>query len=287
MMDSIRRKKRSFLAVWLGCVAAAALLLAWQVSVPAAGCRSEDLASIPDDTLMAAAMRRAAEAAAQEDDAVPPQAEPPRRVFLTFDDGPSPTTEKVLDILREEGVPATFFVIAADNNAEYLPLLQRTLAEGHQIALHSCSHSYKEIYKNPAAYWADLKALRAQLAPYVPGVDEIRWIRFPGGSTNTVSHKYGGSSIMKSLKAQAEEKGYFYVDWNVCAQDAVGGHPSASEIYHNVVDGVGDKTVCVVLMHDTKATKTTAEALPDIIDWFKEHGFTFCTVDELEENVTG
>lgn len=282
-MRSVRIKKRWFLAAWLVCCALAVLLLAWRVCSPPPGCRTEDLASIPDDALMAAAQQTQQEnTAGQGPDA--PDGAPPRRVFLTFDDGPSKTTETVLDILKEEGVPATFFVIAAENNEQYLPILARTAAEGHQIALHSCTHEYREIYRNPAAYWADIKALKAQLAPYLPDdMEELCWLRFPGGSTNTVSHRYGGSSIMKSLKAQAKEKGYHYVDWNVCAEDAVGGHPSASEIYHNVIDDVGDKTSCVVLMHDTRATKTTAEALPDIIHWFKEHGFEFCTVSALAE----
>lgn len=285
-MGSVRTKKGLFLAIWLVCAGAAMLLLAFRVHAPAAGCRAEDLASIPDDALMAAAMQNEQQGDGENGPAAP-DGEPPRRVFLTFDDGPSKTTETVLDILKEEGVPATFFVIAAENNQQYLPLLARTAAEGHQIALHSCTHEYREIYRSPAAYWADIKALKAQIAPYLPAdAGELCWLRFPGGSTNTVSHKYGGSGIMKSLKAQAKEKGYHYVDWNVCAEDAVGGHPSASEIYHNVVDGVGDKTTCVVLMHDTRATKTTAEALPDIIHWFKEHGFTFCTVSELEEPET-
>lgn len=286
MMQSIRRKKRLFLSLWLVGVLGLAALLFCKVTQPEPGCRAEDLTRIPDDALMVFAAKRAQPAAAPAQDGAP-ATDGPKRVFLTFDDGPSATTETVLDILKEEGVPATFFVVAAENNEKYLPLLQRTVAEGHQIALHSCSHEYRAIYKNPAAYWADLKALRAQIAPYVPDAASIKWIRFPGGSTNTVSHKYGGSNIMKSLKAQAEEKGYHYVDWNVCAEDAAGGHPSASEIYHNVVDDVGDKTVCVVLMHDTRATKNTAEALPDIIHWFMENGFEFCTVSALESAEEG
>ncbi len=284
MMGSVRVKKRLFLAAWLACAAAAVLLLAWRVCSPAPGCRAEDLASIPDDALMAAAVQNTRQGEPAQDNPAAPSGQAPRRVFLTFDDGPSKTTETVLDILKEEGVPATFFVIAAENNEQYLPLLARTAAEGHQIALHSCTHEYRDIYRNSAAYWADIKALKARIAPYLPGdVEELCWLRFPGGSTNTVSHKYGGRSIMKSLKAQAEEKGYHYIDWNVCAEDAVGGHPSASEIYRNVVGDVGDKTTCVVLMHDTRATKTTAEALPDIIHWFKEHGFEFCTVSALSD----
>ena len=85
----------------------------------------------------------------------------------------------------------------------------------------------------------------------MPADQEIKWLRFPGGSTNTVSHRYGGSDIMKKLKADAESRGFTYVDWNVCAEDSLGGHPSASTIYNNIIREVGDKNTCVVLMHDT------------------------------------
>ena len=206
-------------------------------------------------------------------------------VYLTFDDGPSATTESVLDTLKAEGVPATFFVMAADNNEEYLPLLERTVQEGHLIALHTCSHDYKSIYKSPDAYWDDLQKLREKLLPYVPADHEIKWLRFPGGSTNTVSHRYGGSDIMKKLKADAESRGFTYVDWNVCAEDSLGGHPSASTIYNNIIREVGDKNTCVVLMHDTNATKNTAAALPDVIRWFKNAGYRFDTVDHLEKKI--
>lgn len=202
-------------------------------------------------------------------------------VYLTFDDGPSQTTETVLDVLKQEKVPATFFVVAAENNEKYLPVLERTVAEGHLIGLHSCSHEYKTIYASPNAYWDDLEKLREKLLPYVPAEKEILWLRFPGGSTNTVSHRYGGSDIMKTLKKQAADRGFTYVDWNVCAEDAVGGHPSASTIYNNVIKEAANKNVCIVLMHDTNNTKNTAAALPDIIRWFKNAGYRFDTVDHL------
>lgn len=86
---------------------------------------------------------------------------------------------------------------------------------------------------------------------------------------------------MSELKAQAEEKGYTYVDWNVCAEDAVGGKPSANTIYRNVVRETGEQTQCIVLMHDSATTRTTAEALPDIIQWYKDQGFAFCTVEQV------
>jgi len=228
-------------------------------------CTAADLTTAPD-----AVFAQAQQASAED----------VRLVCLTFDDGPSKNTAKVLDILAEKQVPATFFVVASDHNSNYLPLIARQQSEGHQVALHSCTHDYSQIYQNPQAYWNDIEALKQRLSAYVDA-DGIRYLRFPGGSTNTVSRRYGGSGIMKQLKAQAEEKGYHWVDWNVCAEDAAGGKPSAERIYQNVIQDAADQSVCVVLMHDTAATGNTVEALPQIIDWFRENQYTFCTVQEV------
>lgn len=268
MKASMKRKRIFWLTAWGVCCAAVAGAMLWAAGQSAV-CSNADLTNVP--VVPAAAGQ--SETPEQE-----------KRVFLTFDDGPSATTESVLDILKEKGVCATFFVVGAENNQKYLPLLQRMTEEGHQIGLHSYSHSYKTIYESTTAFWADIKQLRQTIEPYVD-LDTIHWLRFPGGSTNTVSHKYGGSGIMKALKEQAEEKGYRYVDWNVCAEDAAGGHPSAETIYENVVKEAEGKTTCVVLMHDTKATKNTVEALPDIIDWFSENGYRFCGISELNQQI--
>lgn len=247
----------------------AALLLRY---LTPAGCGRSDLSPVPETDFMQHAVRASAK------EQKPTQQ---KIVCLTFDDGPSKVTPRVLDTLSSEGVPATFFVMAADNNKNFLPLVKRELAEGHQVALHSGSHEYSQIYADTGAFWQDIKSLRAALSDYMD-TDSLHYLRFPGGSTNTVSRKYGGSDIMKRLKAQAKEKGYRYVDWNVCANDAVGGHPSAQTILQNIIADVGEKPVCVVLMHDTAATGNTAEALPDIIAWFRESGYTFCTVEEMD-----
>lgn len=203
----------------------------------------------------------------------------PKIVCLTFDDGPSKTTPDVLAALKDAGVHATFFVVATGYNEKYLPLLTEASAAGHQIALHSASHEYSDIYRSSEAYWADLALLKERIAPYV-NAKSIRYLRFPGGSTNTVSRRYGGKGLMKQLKSEAEQKGYQWVDWNVCAEDAVGGHPGADTIYRNVVRETGEQTDCVVLMHDSSSTRTTAEALPDIIRWYADNGYTFLTVAE-------
>lgn len=203
----------------------------------------------------------------------------PKIVCLTFDDGPSKNTTPILEILDREQVPATFFVCAQDANENYMPLVADIAAAGHQIALHSATHQYSKIYASTDAFWQDMKALRQALEPYVD-VESIDWLRFPGGSTNTVSRRYGGKGLMQQLKNEVEQRGWQWVDWNVCAEDAVGGHPSADTIYRNVVRETGEQTHCVVLMHDSATTRTTAEALPDIIRWYTDNGYTFLTVAE-------
>ena len=214
--------------------------------------------------------------------AAPPasQAELPPLVCLTFDDGPSRTTPAVLAALEETEVPATFFVVANENNERYLPLIRQAQQAGHEIALHSASHRYSDIYRSTDAFWADIELLRQRIAPYVDAA-AVSCLRFPGGSTNTVSRKYGGDAIMQDLKAQAEARGWRWLDWNVSAEDAAGKKLSAEEICRNVTRGSEGRDRCIVLMHDSATTATTAEALPAIIRWYKENGYAFCTVTQL------
>ena len=235
------------------------------------GCTQQDLTPVPDTSALCPA------AAAFADNAG--SAQPEKWVCLTFDDGPSRTTPAVLAALDAAGVHGTFFVVATGYNEKYLPLLTQAAAAGHQIALHSASHEYSDIYGSSEAYWADIALLKERIAPYVDA-ESIRYLRFPGGSTNTVSRRYGGRELMKQLKSEVEQKGWQWVDWNVCAEDAVGGHPSADTIYRNVVRETGQQTNCIVLMHDSATTRTTAEALPDIIRWYADNGYTFLTVAE-------
>ena len=235
------------------------------------GCTQQDLTPVPDTSALCPA------AAAFADNAG--SAQPEKWVCLTFDDGPSRTTPAVLAALDAAGVHGTFFVVATGYNEKYLPLLTQAAAAGHQIALHSASHEYSDIYGSSEAYWADIALLKERIVPYVDA-ESIRYLRFPGGSTNTVSRRYGGRELMKQLKSEVEQKGWQWVDWNVCAEDAVGGHPSADTIYRNVVRETGQQTNCIVLMHDSSSTHTTAEALPDIIQWYADNGYTFLTVAE-------
>ena len=241
-------------------------------AAPLIGCRENDLTPVPDTEFLTPAP--SSEPAVSQ-----PSAPPEKWVCLTFDDGPSKTTPAVLEALNNAEVKATFFVVATGYNEKYLPLLTEASAAGHQIALHSASHEYSDIYRGSDAYWQDIALLKQRVSPYI-NAESIRYLRFPGGSTNTVSRRYGGKGLMKQLKSEVEQKGYQWVDWNVCAEDAVGGHPSADTIYRNVVRETGEQIHCVVLMHDSATTRTTAEALPDIIRWYTDNGYAFLTVAE-------
>ena len=255
--------------------AAAGFGLGLFFAVPAGpGCQESDLTPVPDTGFASPAPEAAPASSLPQEEPVPE-----KWVCLTFDDGPSKTTPDVLAALNTAGVHGTFFVVATGYNEKYLPLLTQAAAAGHQIALHSASHEYSDIYRSSAAYWKDIALLKQRIAPYVDA-ESIRNLRFPGGSTNTVSRRYGGKGLMPQLKAEVEQRGWQWVDWNVCAEDAVGGHPSADTIYRNVVRETGEQTHCIVLMHDSATTRTTAEALPDIIRWYTDNGYTFLTVAE-------
>lgn len=241
------------------------------------GCQAQDLTPAPDTSMLSPAVS----ALAQEQQEPAAQPLPEKWVCLTFDDGPSKNTRPILEILDKEQVPATFFVCAQDANEKYLPLVADIAAAGHQIALHSATHQYSKIYASTDAFWQDIRTLRQALEPYVD-VAAIDWLRFPGGSTNTVSHRYGGNGIMKALKAQAEDKGYHWIDWNVCAEDATASHPDAAQILRNIRRDADGQDTCVVLLHDTKATGQTVKALPDMIAYFREQGYNFCTVAQMD-----
>lgn len=269
-----RRRRARVAAVMLF-----ALIMGFVSAAPpvVTGCQAQDLTPAPDTSMLSPAVS----ALAQEQQEPAAQPLPEKWVCLTFDDGPSKNTRPILEILDKEQVPATFFVCAQDANEKYLPLVADIAAAGHQIALHSATHQYSKIYASTDAFWQDIRTLRQALEPYVD-VAAIDWLRFPGGSTNTVSHRYGGNGIMKALKAQAEDKGYHWIDWNVCAEDATASHPNAAQILRNIRRDADGHDTCVVLLHDTKATGQTVKALPDIIAYFKEQGYTFCTVAQME-----
>ena len=189
-------------------------------------------------------------------------------IYLTFDDGPnSYSTAKILDILKDEGVKATFFV--TNNGPD--SLIEREYNEGHVVALHTASHNYSRIYSSVDAFFNDLYSVQNRVKRITGS--EAKIIRFPGGSSNTVSRNYQ-RGIMTTLTNEVLARGFRYYDWNVDSGDAgacSGG--SSSCVYSHVVGGLSLSRCNMVLMHDIKSY--TANALRDIIEYGKNNGYTF------------
>ena len=191
----------------------------------------------------------------------------PGTIYLTFDDGPqSGTTNVILDILKEEKVPATFFITNKGDDS----LVQREFNEGHTVAIHTASHDYAIVYRSVDSYWNDLNIVQNRIKRITGS--ETRLVRFPGGSSNTVSRHYS-TGIMTTLTNDLINKGYKYYDWNISSGDAAGGRPTPNQIYNNVVSQLSHDRVNMVLMHDIKTY--TRDALRDIIRYAKNNGYTF------------
>lgn len=201
--------------------------------------------------------------------------------YLTFDDGPSKNTLSILKVLKKYNVKATFFVTA--QNLDCIDYLKQVAADGHTIGLHTYSHDYKKIYSNTDEYFKDLQKIH-DLVKKTTGVD-ARVMRFPGGSSNTISENYN-NGIMTQLTKMVVDKGYSYFDWNCDSTDAefkndTGRGRPVNTLVSNTVNSAGSQKHICVLMHDTWAKKTTADALPKIIEQLKKKGYIFdkLTVD--------
>ena len=187
-------------------------------------------------------------------------------IYLTFDDGPRQgTTDKILDILKEENVKATFFVTG------YGPdfLIRREFEEGHAIGLHTFSHNYSYIYASRDNYFADLDNISNRVFNITGLRSKI--IRFPGGASNTVSRKYK-PGIMSEISTEVLLKGYKFYDWNLSSTDAAGSN-TKRQIYNAVVSRLSHDKVNMILMHDVKTC--TRDALRDIIVYAKNNGYVF------------
>ena len=198
-------------------------------------------------------------------------------IYLTFDDGPKQgTTNVILDILKEENVPATFFVTNSGPDS----LIKREYDEGHTVGLHTASHNYATVYKSVDSYYNDLLQVQNRVKR-ITGY-ESKIIRFPGGSSNTISKKYS-KGIMTILTKDVINKGYHYFDWNISSGDA-GETTSSSGVYNYVVKSLSKNKSNVVLMHDIKPY--TRDALRNIIRYGKNNGYTFAKITMSTPMVT-
>lgn len=199
-----------------------------------------------------------------------------KRVFLTFDDGPTQAvTPYILDLLNQENIKATFFVLGSrvEANPE---LVKREYEEGHFIANHGYTHKYSEIYANPQSVLDEYNATNNAIKNALQNQHYNSLVfRFPGGSSGG---KY--SEIKNEAKELLKQNGIASLDWNALTNDAAGAN-TREKIMENFYATVKDKTSIVILMHDASDKILTYECLPEIIQYFKDNEYSFKTLQDV------
>ncbi|MGL5648877.1 MAG: polysaccharide deacetylase family protein [Clostridium sp.] len=201
-----------------------------------------------------------------------------KEVFLTFDDGPSSNTPKVLEILKKYGVHGTFFVLGSNvesssTNKQYLKDVYNS---GNAIANHTYSHNFKTLYPgnrvNVTNFMNELNKTNNLFKSVLGNDFSTRVMRMPGGY---MSRQYYKDGNLGALNNALNNAGIVSLDWNVDSSDASGVNVSSSKILSNTIKEAGNSEDVVVLMHDASGKGTTVQALPQIIEYFKNKGYTF------------
>ncbi len=199
-----------------------------------------------------------------------------KQVFLTFDDGPSyEVTTEILNILKEEDVKATFFVLGTmvKSNPE---VLRREYKEGHYIANHGYSHIYSKVYKNKYSVIEEYKKCEKEIKKALNDENyNSNLFRFPGGS---VGGPY--DDIKKQAIKEFEKQNIAYLDWNALTFDSDGAD-TKEEIMNNLKDTVEGKDSVVILMHDAPNKDITAETLKNVIKYLKNEGYSFKNIYDI------
>ncbi|MDF2511276.1 MAG: hypothetical protein K0S04_1142 [Herbinix sp.] len=207
--------------------------------------------------------------------AMPKPADKDKKIaYLSFDDGPSENTYKVLDILQEYDATATFFIVGSAIDKKSEDSLLRMVNEGHTIGIHTYSHMCNEIYCSIERYLDDFNLVYEQI--YDITGKRVNLYRFPWGSNNSY-----GKHMKDSLIDEMERRGFTCYDWNVDSQDS-NGRPSASTILRNIKKDIKRQNQPIILMHDSKINNTTVKLLPEIIEMIQEMGYEFDTLDHRE-----
>ena len=195
---------------------------------------------------------------------------PNRTIYLTVDDGPSGLTRGYLDVLKANGVRATFFVIGK-NAKKYPGLIKEMYADGHCIANHSYTHNYPVLYKTSESLFSELRLWEETIDGILGFQYDCKIFRFPGGSTYKLARKYTGA---------VTARGYTYYDWNCLTGDAQIKDRSADNLYNYMLSTFKEQPEVILLMHDTDNKQTSVDMLGRAIAFYKEKGYEFHTLDE-------
>ena len=200
-----------------------------------------------------------------------------KQVFLTFDDGPSPNTEKILKILKDEGVHATFFVLGSSiKSEEGKKLLKEEIESGNAIANHSYSHDYRKLYPHNSVdvpvFMNEINTTNDEMRKILGDDFNARVVRMPGGY---MSRRYYKDPSLPALNTAFNKEHITSIDWDAETGDATGKKYTAAQILQNVEKQTKNETHVVLLMHDAAAKKQTVETLPEVIQYFKNNGYEF------------
>ena len=196
-----------------------------------------------------------------------------KTVYLTFDDGPDDkNTPAVLDILREAGVKATFYVTGRQAEA-HPDVLRRIYDEGHAIGNHSYDHRYEKLYPDVNGFLAEME----RTDEIIYGILGVRplILRAPGGTIGHFTAAYA-----PAIRAN----GYVEHDWNVSSADAAPGHPVAQDFIDNISSETDQEVAArtaIILMHSSEGHEETVKALPKIIELLKAKGYTFGVITPM------
>ena len=206
---------------------------------------------------------------------IQPEMEKDKKIaYLTFDDGPSSNTFKILDILQEKNMKATFFIVGKAITEEGEDALQRMKNEGHTIGIHTYSHACNEIYCSVERYLNDFNKVYEQI--YEITGKRVNIFRFPWGSSNSYN-----KNIKDALMEEMERRGFLCYDWSVDASDSV-GRPTEYSIRHNIEKELRDQEHPIILLHDSSINDLTVRMLPEIIQLLEDKGYEFDTLEHRE-----
>ena len=197
-----------------------------------------------------------------------PPKENDKVMYLTFDDGPSSSvTPQILDILKENNVKATFFVLGT-NVEKHPELITRMAREGHAIASHSYSHDMNYLYASTENFIDEINKTRDAIVNIVGEKKYAEVFRFPGGAFR---------EERKEFKEVLLENNLPYVNWNCLTGDSETKNPVSANLYNRAIRTANDsgQDSLVLLMHDANSKQATADSLPAIIKYFKDNGYRF------------
>jgi peptidoglycan/xylan/chitin deacetylase (PgdA/CDA1 family) len=198
-----------------------------------------------------------------------------KTAYLTFDDAPSQNTSKILKILMDNKIKATFFVNIKNKDLSLIKLIS---LQGHQVSNHSYSHDYEYIYNNKDNFISDTEKAQQEIDK-ITGKKNIKLYRFPGGSNNGYIYKKDNKTKAIEYINELKKKGYTYTDWTITGGDSESKAKTAEEIMIYTLDQIEKQDVINILLHDTNTKKSTVEALPIIIKRLKILGYEFKLLD--------